>query len=314
MIDYRPFRNSDPPALCEIWRNSAPLRGRFQSLTPTLLEATVLSKPFFDRCGLIVACEHARPIGFAHAGFAATESGSELDTRTGSTCMLMVAQHPQREEVAGKLIACCETYLRERGCEQLMAGGTERLAPFYQGLYGGATLPGILATDQLQMTAFVAAGYRETARRSILQRALPGFRPAVDRQQIQLKRSMQVAVVAEPRAENWWEACTIGQADRFAFEARERRRQETCGRAIFWDMEPLASCWGVHARGLAELLIGLEQDRETMSLFLLGESLRLLAASGATLAEAHAPAGDPLLTTLTRLGFQEVEQAVELAK
>ena len=26
MIEYRPFRNTDPPALCEIWRNQPPLR------------------------------------------------------------------------------------------------------------------------------------------------------------------------------------------------------------------------------------------------------------------------------------------------
>ena len=84
MIDYRPFRNTDPPALCEIWRSHAPLRAFFQPLTPPMLETTVLSRPFFDREGLIVAVEDGEPIGFVHAGFGRDQEGNSLDTSIGA--------------------------------------------------------------------------------------------------------------------------------------------------------------------------------------------------------------------------------------
>ena len=43
------------------------------------------------------------------------------------------------------------------------------MAPYYLGLYGGATVPGVLATDRGTLEFFRQAGYVESARRSILQ-------------------------------------------------------------------------------------------------------------------------------------------------
>lgn len=315
MIDYRPFRNTDPPALCEIWRHSDLLRGCFEPLTPSILEATVFCKPFFDPCGLIVAVEDGSPIGFAHAGFAPTADGSGLDTSIGATCMLKVAGHERRQDVVSELLAHCEQYLRSHGAKRLYGGSFGLIAPFYLGLYGGAAASGVLATDALQLGAFWRAGYVESGRRSILQRQLVGFRPAVDRDQMKLKRTTQIDYLPDPPSATWWEACTLGVTDRYSFTARSRQGQAEIGSAVYWDMEPLASCWGVHARGLCELTAPLSPDRPGHLLFLIGESLRLLAAGGATLVEAHVDAqDDPLAPILAKLGFHEVEQAVELVK
>ncbi len=215
MIDYRPFRNTDPPAICEIWRNHAPLRAVYQPLTPSLLESTVLSRPFFDRDGLIVATENSHPIGFAHAGFAVNSDGSGLDTSRGTTCMLMLAHPQQRGDVARELLTRCEDYLRQRGAQKLCGGGTSSIAPYYFGLYGGATVPGVLATDQDTLAFFRQAGYVEAARHLILQCQLGGFRPLIDRHQIQLKRSMHVQAQPDPPSTTWWEACTEGLTDRY---------------------------------------------------------------------------------------------------
>ena len=62
MIHYRPFLNSDPPALAEIWRSQSPSRALIQLMTPAVLDDLVLSKAYFDRQGLILAVE----IGRAH--------------------------------------------------------------------------------------------------------------------------------------------------------------------------------------------------------------------------------------------------------
>ena len=315
MIDYRPFRNTDPPAICEIWRNHPPLRAIYRPLTPSVLEATVLSRPYFDRDGFIVATENGHPIGFAHAGFSVNSDGSGLDNHRGTTCMLMLAQPQQQGDVAAELLRRSEDYLRQRGAQNLYGGGTQSIAPYYQGLYGGATVPGVLATDQQTLEFFRQAGYVESTRRSILQRQLAGFRPPVDRLQLQLKRSMQVESRPDPPAVTWWEACTEGLADRFCFMATPRAGGPASAAAVFWDVEPLASGWGVHARGLLRLEVSPAVDREAMATYLLGEALRLMAGDGATLAEIQTVVQENALQqVLLNLGFQEVEQAVQLEK
>ncbi len=55
MTYFRPFRNSDPPLLADVWRSQPSQRGLMQPMSAALLEQLVLSKPVFEREGLIVA-------------------------------------------------------------------------------------------------------------------------------------------------------------------------------------------------------------------------------------------------------------------
>jgi hypothetical protein len=316
MIEYRPFRNTDPPALCEIWRNQTPLRALFQPMTTVVLEDTALSKPFFDRTGLIVATEDQRPVGFVHAGFGSTADGSRLDTAVGATCMLMVAHHSQRTEIAEHLLQRSEAYLAAHGTLTCYGGGMACIAPFYNGLYGGCTVPGIVESDVQLVALYRAAGYQEHARRLILQRSLAGFRPVVDRQQIQYRRGHDIEVVADPQPRSWWEACLTAHMDHTAYRMRPRNGGPSLGTAVFWNMEPLASSWGVHARGLWQLDIPAGPEQESLAIFLLGESLRLAAQDGATLIEAQVPASDAALKQVLvgKLGFQVIEEAIVFRK
>ncbi|NLX53521.1 MAG: GNAT family N-acetyltransferase [Planctomycetaceae bacterium] len=315
MIDYRPFRNTDPPALCEIWRSQPPLRLMFQPLTPAVLERVVLSKPFFDRRGLIVATDQGRPIGFAHAGFGADRCGTALDQTFGATCMLMVMPHAQRTAVIERLLELSEAYLRASGATTIFGGGSPCVAPFYHGLYGGCRVPGVLESDRQTVELYQRRGYRETARQLILQRPVVGFRPPMDRQQIQLRRALIVEPAADPPPSTWWEACTESQTDRYAYQARPRTGGDAVATAVYWDMEPLASSWGVHARGLMRLDVPTDSefDREVLAILLLGETLRLLQLDGVTLVETHVAADDaPRCQLFSKLGFQCIEQALEL--
>ena len=87
---FRPFRNSDPPRLAEIWRSQPPQRGILQPVSAPMLEFAVFSKAHFDRNGLIVAERDGVPVGFAHAGFGPNEDGTGLDKSIGTTHMLMM--------------------------------------------------------------------------------------------------------------------------------------------------------------------------------------------------------------------------------
>ena len=59
MISYRRFLNTDPPALVDVWNETAAGRGSYPLKSSSLLDKWILSKPYFDPEGLIVAEENA---------------------------------------------------------------------------------------------------------------------------------------------------------------------------------------------------------------------------------------------------------------
>ncbi len=198
MIGFRTFRNGDPPHLAEIWRTRSGLRGYAQPMTTALLERWVLAKPYFEDAGLQVATDDGRPIGFAHAGFGPTDDEQDLSFELGASIMVIVRPHDAEAQIAADLIARSESYLRSRGAKVLYGGGVRPLDAFYLGLYGGSELPGILDSDAQHQSFFHAAGYREIDRTVVLHRELAGFRPPVDRQQIQLRRRTQFDYQCDP--------------------------------------------------------------------------------------------------------------------
>jgi ribosomal protein S18 acetylase RimI-like enzyme len=311
---YRPFRNSDPPALVEIWCQQPPLRGRLSSVSTAWLDLLVFAKLYFDRQGLILACDGETPVGFVHAGFGPSDDFSRLSTERGVTALLMIVPRDDQRQIAAELLARSEQYLAGRGARELYAGTVLPLCPFYLGLYGGSELPGVLASDAA-LEFYRAAGYEVCQRRVILQRGLTGWRPLVDRQQVQIRRRYEVAEVIDPPPANWWEACTFGHMVRTRFVLTERDGGPPCGTATFWDLEPLASRWGVQAAGLIELEIASPVRRQGLATFLVGEALRQLQSEGNTLVEVHVASDNVAATVLfTKLGFHEIDQGVVLHK
>src|SRR5438105_11022816 len=92
VTQFRRFRNTDPPALADVWNESHTARGAYPLRTPALLERWVLSKPYFDPDGLIVAVDEAdgRIQGYALAGFAPTENLDALNFAEGVICSVAI--------------------------------------------------------------------------------------------------------------------------------------------------------------------------------------------------------------------------------
>ncbi|MEX0977685.1 MAG: hypothetical protein WDZ48_02470, partial [Pirellulales bacterium] len=187
LTEYRAFHNTDPPQLAEIWRSQQASRGLMQPMSVAVLDHYVLSKPTFDPRGLIVAVEDDKLVGFSHAGFGPSEDGSRLSTERGVTSVVMI--RPDAEQaVAGELLARSEAYLKGQGAKKLYGGGSYPLSPFYYGLYGGSEPSGVLDSDARTQAIFRESGYHEARRSLVLHRDLAGFRPLVDRQQMQIRR------------------------------------------------------------------------------------------------------------------------------
>src|SRR5260370_38032320 len=89
-LEYRSYRNDDPPSLVEIWNEAFLSRGAVQIRHGSALERFVFAKPYFDPEGLIVAVQDGVRVGFAHAGFGPNNAESAVSTAGGVTCLVGV--------------------------------------------------------------------------------------------------------------------------------------------------------------------------------------------------------------------------------
>jgi len=314
MIDYRCFRNDDPPRLAEVWRAADLGPAALQPLTVAWLETAVLSKPFFDRHGLIVAVADGRPVGFAHAAFGPTADGAAIDTAVGTTLLVVVVPGPESAAVGAGLLARCEAYLRGRGAQRILGGGTPDVGGFYIGLYGGAGLPGILDSSPGMQEVFRRAGYREADRVAVLRRSLVGFRPPVNRLQLAIRRATTLRVIDDPARRSWWEAATTTGLSLRRYELRGEA-EALLGSASFWDMQPLASSWGVTAAGLTRVDIEGTRRRQGLAHYLVAEALHDMAAEHVALVETHVSETNAAAASLFgKLGFQPADRGVVFAR
>lgn len=286
-----------------------------QPLSPSLLEQLVLSRPTFDRDGLILALSDRRPLGFVHAGFGPNATRTGPDPTLGFASMVMVHGAEQESGLAADLLGRGEEYLKTHGATRIYAAGIDFLAPFYLGLYGGSQLSGILQSDPTRNQLFQSQGYAQIGRGRVLQRELATFRPAVDRRQLQLRRRASIQTVPDPPAGNWWQACVLGEFTRIRYDLQAETGGDVAACVTFWNMEPLSLTWGVHAMGLVELEVLPPWRRQGIATFLLGEAFRQLYAQGINLVEAQVDEeNSEALQLFQTLGFEEVDQATSYLK
>lgn len=318
---FRTFLNSDPPHLAEIWRSQPPQRGLMQPVSSQLLEYGVFSKPQFDPAGLILATLDGLPVGFVHGGFAPNEDGTAIDTSLGTTHMLMLQGTLQEGTSAGAaaladdLLAASEQYLRGRGAKVLYGGGIRPLNSFYQGLYGGSEIPGVLHTDRVLTDTCARNGYREIDRVVIMQCDLARFRPPFSRRVRQIKRTAQWVESVDPPTASWWDACMWSGLQRDHFELVDKALGKVIARVSFWDVQPLASSWGLSTAGLLDLFVEYDWRRQGCASHLLREAFRLLRRRGVSTVEVQTMASnEAALAFYRKLGFTEVDHGLVFRK
>jgi ribosomal protein S18 acetylase RimI-like enzyme len=311
---FRPFRNSDPPRLAEIWREQPPQRGVMQPVTAALLEQFVFSKPYFEPNGLIVALHDQVPVGFVHAGFGPNDQQTAIDTDIGTTYVLMLRADQRENALADELLARAEGYLRDRGAKVCYAGGIRPLNAFYLGLYGGSELPGVLASDAVLNAAAVRNGYREIDRVVISQLELASYRPPISRDQRRLRRELTVCESFDPPLATWWDACTMGAFERLQLSLAQPGG-ELLASAWFWDIEPLASFWAIPTAGMIDLEVIPARRRQGLATFLLGEAFERLRSRGVLRIECQTMHQNaPALALYEKLGFTRVDEGIVYRK
>lgn len=275
----------------------------------------MLNKPYFDSDGLWLAIEGEEIQGFVHAGFGPSEDESTLSTDLGVTSIVVVRPDAEQAIIAAALLQHSEGYLRERGAKVLYGGSVRPLNPFYLGLYGGSEQPGVLDSDPAMQQLFLAHGYREIDRTVVFQRTLADFRAPIDRNQMQVRRSTQIAVVDEPPAKSWWDACTLGEFECIEFQLLDRGLGKQLASATLRGIEHTSTNPGVRASGLVDVQVAPQALHQGLATFLISEALKDLQQQGVGLVEAQTMQRNTAAIGLYhKLGFTRIDSGAVYRK
>lgn len=308
---YRPFRNDDPPALVEVWNEALAGRGSYPLRLAGLVDRWILSKPYFDRDGLIVAVDPATNTiaGFALAGFGPNEERTALDPNAGGViCCVVVRPAYQMRGLGRELVARAETYLRDRGAPVIVFGAQRPFNPFLFGLYGGANSPGVLDSDTAAEGFLKKVGYEKAESHAVFQRRLDQPIQIADARFAGLRRRYEIQLIRPTVSGSWWEECLWGLLEPTEFRVVDKMTGQPAGRAVHWDLEGFSWKWNRPAAGLFDVEIRAHLRKQGLAKFLLASILKLLQDQFFAVAELQVWADDPAGVGICKsLGFEQVD-------
>ncbi len=312
MTRFRPFRNTDPPALVDIWNRGMPRRNVVRPLKVHDWDAMVAGKPHFDHNGLIVAEQDGRVVAFAHAGFGPMEPhgpSHRLDTSMGSIAMFAAEPGVDDEAIDRGLIERAQDYLRGRGAAVLYAGGRNPIDPFYWGLYGGSEFSGVLGQHAAFHRAVRRTGFQPASTAVLLEFDMSKSEPR-DPKLAMLRRQTRLEVMEDHPPLGWWAAIAIGPFRPTLFHLLSRSQSQVIASALTWEFASELALGGLNRTALIDVQVSPAFRRQGFGRLLVTEVLR---HSRATLAEVvdvqTLETNQAALALYEGIGFQRVETA-----
>ncbi len=277
MTTFRRFRNTDPPALVEVWNESFPNRGAYPLPTPGLLERWIFSRPHFDHDGLIVAADDGgRVVGWALAGFGPAPEFNAVALDTGVTCVVAVRPEARRKGVGRGLVRACEDYLTSRGATTLLAGSRWPNCPFGFGLYGGSNCPGFLASDADADPFIKAVGYAPAGTTLVFQKKLDQPLTLADARFGMLRRRYETQMLRAASVTSYWHDCVWGTLEPVEFRMIDKLTNIPAARAVVWELEGYSWRWGFPSAGLFDVQVRDDLRRQGLGKLLVAQVMRVL--------------------------------------
>lgn len=317
MVGYRRFRNTDPPALVEIWNESLLNRSSYPLPSASLLERWIFSHSYFDPAGLTVAFERetGQVLGWSLAGFGPDETLERLSPEVGVICLVLVRPAYRRRGIGRGLIQASEAYLTERGARILLAGPRWPNAPFGFGLYGGSNCPGFLLSDPDADPFFKALGYEAHARTQVFHKKLDQPLTLADPRFASLRRRYDTQLLRSASVMSWWHDNVWGTLEPVEFRMLDKLTGLPAARAIVWELEGYGWRWGTPAAGLFDIQVRDDLRRQGLAKLLLGQVIRLLQDQFFGLLELQVPEERPEAIGLCQtVGFEQVDTGVSYRK
>lgn len=311
MIEYRSFRNTDPPRLVTLW-NECPLgRGVASGISTESFESLTLSQPYFDPEGLILAFDGEELAGFVHAGFAANADESNIDRGRGVICAIIVHPAYRRRGIGRELVARAENYLRDAGSDEILAGPAEGHDPFYVGIYGGSQPSGFLESDPDAAPFFGAVGYEPYQRHFVYQCELDKQKAPMSFRLVAIRRKMEVAAAHQPPGATWWWFTRFGRLESLRFVLRPKEGGPYVAAMTIIGLDLYLTAWQERVVGLAELDVLETEHRKGYGQTLVLDVCKRLRDELVTRAEAHAPESNAaVIRLLETCGFTRVDTGI----
>ncbi len=315
MLHFRKFRNQDAPGITEVWNEALTGRGAPRLRHSSLLENYVFSKSYFEPKGLLVAADEKNIVGFAHNGFGPSADGAGLDRSTGVVSLLAVRPSYQRQGVGSELLKQSESYLTESGATKLLGGATWPAAPFYFGVYGGATFSGLLQSDPAGHPFLRKHGYVAGSNKAVFQRNLTEPLVVVDGRFAALRKRCEVRIKPRTGVSTWFEECVLGSVELFEFVLEERLTQKPLACITVWEMDGIGYKWQMPAIGIVDMVVESGLRKQAMGKFLLYQMLRYLQEQFFGTAEVHIDSTNTFAIDMAKkFGFVQVDEAVAYSR
>lgn len=315
MIRYRPYRNTDPPALVEVWNATATGRGAFPLRTPGMLERWIFSKPYFQHDCLTVAeevpeSEDGKPsiIGFSLAGFGPNEDQTALDRTQGVVCSISVRPDYRGRGIGLELLRKAEAFLTTGGATTIRVGSQWPYNPYLFGIYGGSNSPGLLASDQDVEPFLFKAGYERATSVVVFQRQLDKPLDIADARFGFLRKRYDVQLLKSAAIATWWEECVWGGLEPAEFRLIDKLTGLPAARATAWELEGFGWKWNYPSAGIIDVQVRPDLRQQGLAKFLTIHILRFLQDQFFGIGELQARADDPAALRLCQsVGFEQVD-------
>lgn len=311
MIEYRPFRNTDPPEILRLWQSAGLGRGAASGITADQLDDLTFAQPYFDRNGLILAWDGDQAVGYVHAGFKADAAQRELCKSEGAICAVIVSPDRRRQGIGRKLVQLAEEYLNRAGVTAIHAGSAPPCDPFYFGLYGGSRPAGFLESDVNAAPFFQALGYQPSARHLVLQRNIAAGTDPIALRMMSIRRATQIAILEGSTPKPWWWQTRAGRLDTLQIGLLPKTGGAPFAEITVVGLELYTRRWQARAIGLIDLQVAAEHRRKGYGQALIVEVGKRFRDEGYALMEAHAAETDTAsLAVLKSSGFQQIDTGI----
>lgn len=311
MIRFRTFRNTDPPKLLQLFKQSGPGRAFACPESTLALELSVFSLPYFDPAGLILAESDNQIVGFIHAGFGFRPTLDALDHTQGILCCVLVDREYHKQGIGKELVRRAEEYLISRGATSIQAGQSRGKDPFYFGIYGGARPSGFLESDQNAGPFFESLGYEPRLKIPVFQRDLTDRRDPMNFRLMALRRQTELVVTDQPENPSWWWFCRFGNIESMRFQLLDRKSGAPIANMTVIGLDHYIRAWNERAIGLVDIFVEEPFRRQGFGQTLIVEALRRLRTEMITRAEIHVPEDYPdAVGAAIASGFTQIDCGV----
>ncbi len=317
MIVYRPYRNTDPPALVSVWNESATARGAFPLRSAGVFDRWVLSKPYFEPAALMIAedAESRTVAGFSLAGFGPNEEWSALDRTKGVICAVLVKPAWRKQGVGRELTRLAEKYLLAGGATSITFGAQRPNNPYLFGLYGGSNSPGILDSDADAKPFLANLGFQPADRVDVYQRPLDQPINLADPRLVLFRKRYDVQLLKTAVVGSWFQECVWSTLDPAEFRAVDKLTGMPAARATAWELEGFGWKWNYPSAGIIDVQVRPDLRSQGLAKMLVTHILRALQDQFFGIGELMVSADDPSAVGLCKsVGFEHVDSGYAYRK